>query len=103
LLRDPSCRWVRCHIHRDKLAPSQPDSDQNVELDKANGRNYEQIHGRDVRQMIALSCLSSSRPAPDARGMSASLQSRPNLRIAAKRRCATNGHGDLTNIAQQWR
>jgi hypothetical protein len=53
LLRDPFCRRVRCHIDKGKLSPSQPDNDQNVELDKANGRNHEQIHGRDVRHMIA--------------------------------------------------
>jgi hypothetical protein len=53
LLRDPFCRRVRCHIEPDKLAPSQADNDQDVELDKADGRNHEQIHGRDVRRMIA--------------------------------------------------
>jgi hypothetical protein len=45
LLRDPFCRRVRGHIDPDKLAPSQPDNDQNVELDKADGRDHEQIHG----------------------------------------------------------
>jgi hypothetical protein len=41
--------------HRDphKLAPSQPDNDQNVELDKADGGYHEQIHGCDMRHMIA--------------------------------------------------
>jgi hypothetical protein len=41
LLRDPFCRRVRCHIDPDKLPPSQPDNDQNVELDKADGRNHD--------------------------------------------------------------
>jgi len=53
LLRDPFCRRVRGHIDPDKLSPGQPDNDQDVELDKADGRNHEQIHGRDVRHMIA--------------------------------------------------
>jgi hypothetical protein len=52
LLRDPFCRRVRGDTDPDKLAPSQPDNDQNVELDKADGRNHEQIHGRDVRRMV---------------------------------------------------
>src|SRR5262249_2704898 len=52
LLRDPFCRRVRCHIDPDKLSASQPDNDQNVELDKADGRDHEQIHGRDVRGMV---------------------------------------------------
>jgi hypothetical protein len=34
-----------------KLSPRQPNNDQ--KLDKANGRNHEQIHGRDVWHMIA--------------------------------------------------
>jgi hypothetical protein len=43
---------VRCHIDPGKLSPSQPDNDQNVELDKADGRDHEQIHGGDVRRMV---------------------------------------------------
>src|SRR5215831_10761026 len=53
LLRDPFCRRVRGYIEPDKLSPSQLDNDQNVELDKADGRHHEQIHGRDMRRMIA--------------------------------------------------
>src|SRR5262245_2619433 len=53
LLRDPFRRRVRGYIEPDKLPPSQPDNDQNVELDKADGRNHEQIHGRHMRRMIA--------------------------------------------------
>jgi len=41
------------HIDPDKLAPSQPDNDQNVEQIKADGRNNEQIHSRDVWHMVA--------------------------------------------------
>ena len=52
LLPDPFCRRVRGHIDPDKLSPSQPDNDQNVEQVKANGRNHEQIQGCDVRRMV---------------------------------------------------
>ena len=44
---------MRGHIDPHKLSPSQPDNDQNVELDKADGRDHEQIHGCNVRHMIA--------------------------------------------------
>ena len=53
LLRDPFCRRVRCHIDPDKLSSSQPNNDQSVEQVEADGRDREQIHGRDVRHMIA--------------------------------------------------
>ena len=52
LLPDPFCRRVRGHIDPDKLSPSQPDNDQNVEQVKANGRNHEQIQGCDVRRVV---------------------------------------------------
>jgi hypothetical protein len=48
-----SAVWVGCHIDLDKLAPSQPNNDQNVEQAKDDGRNHEQIHSRDVRRMVA--------------------------------------------------
>jgi len=52
LPRNPFCRWVSCDIDPDKLSPSQPDNHQNIELDKADGRNHEQIHRGDVRRMV---------------------------------------------------
>jgi hypothetical protein len=41
------------HVDPDKLAPSQPDNDQNVQQVKADGRYHKQVHGRDLRQMVA--------------------------------------------------
>jgi hypothetical protein len=35
-----------------KLALSQADNHQDVELDKADGRNHEQVYRGDVRRMI---------------------------------------------------
>jgi hypothetical protein len=40
-------------IDPDKLSPNQPHNHQNVKLDEADGRNYEQIHRGDVRRMVA--------------------------------------------------
>ena len=53
LLRNPFCRWVGGHIDPNKLSPSQPDNDQDVEQVEADGRRHEQIHGGDVRRMVA--------------------------------------------------
>src|ERR1700730_4858770 len=53
LLRDPFGRRVRCHVDPDELSPSQADNDQYVELDKADGWNHQQIHGSNVRHMVA--------------------------------------------------
>src|SRR2546430_12271196 len=49
------CRRVRCHIDKDKLSPSQLDNDQYVELDKADGRNHEQM--RTLRCSTISCCL----------------------------------------------
>ncbi len=53
LLRDPFCRRVSRHIDLYELSPSQPNNHQNIEQIEADGRNHEQIHGRDVRHMVA--------------------------------------------------
>src|SRR2546430_3759463 len=53
LLRDPFGRRVRCYVDPDKLSTDQPDDDQNIEQVKADGRNHEQVHGRDVRRVVA--------------------------------------------------
>jgi len=37
----------------DQLSPSQTNNDQDVELDKRHGRDHEQIHGGNVRWMVA--------------------------------------------------
>src|SRR5215813_8291840 len=53
LPRNPFGGRVCGHVDPDKLAPSQPDNDQNVQQVKANGRNHEQVHGCNLRQMVA--------------------------------------------------
>src|SRR5205085_2430259 len=37
----------------DKLSTDQPDDDQNIKRVKADGRNDEKVHGRDVRCVVA--------------------------------------------------
>ena len=44
---------MRCHVDPDELSPSQLDNDQNVEQVKADRRDHEQVHGCDVRRMVA--------------------------------------------------
>jgi hypothetical protein len=44
---------VTCDIDPDQLPPSQSYDHQNVQLDKADGRNHKQIHRGDVRRMVA--------------------------------------------------
>ena len=45
---------VSCDIDPGKLAPSQPNNHQDTELNNAVGWNYQQIHSRSLRRMIAL-------------------------------------------------
>jgi hypothetical protein len=56
ICRDPFGGRVCGHVDLDKLAPSQPDNDQNVEQIKADGRDDEQVHGCDLRQVVAQEC-----------------------------------------------
>jgi hypothetical protein len=56
LPRRPFGGRVCRHVDPGKLAPSQPDNDQKVQQVKADGRDHEQVHGRDLRQMVAQKC-----------------------------------------------
>ena len=56
LPRDPFRRWMSRDIDPDKLAPSQPNDHQNVELNKADSRHHKQIHRCDLRSMVAQEC-----------------------------------------------
>ena len=53
LLRDPFRCWASRDIDQGKLAPSQADNHQNIELNEADGWNHEQIHRGDVWRMVA--------------------------------------------------
>ena len=53
LPRDPFGGQACGHVDPDKLAPSQPDNDHNVQQAKADGRDHEQVHFRNLRQMVA--------------------------------------------------
>jgi hypothetical protein len=50
LLRNPFCRRMRRHIEPDKLSSGQPHNDQDIQQIEADGRNHEQIHGRDTQE-----------------------------------------------------
>jgi hypothetical protein len=52
-LRKPLRCWVSRNINPDKLAPSQPNNNQNIQLNKADGWNHKQIHRRNLRRMVA--------------------------------------------------
>jgi hypothetical protein len=49
---DPFCGRIMCHVNPDQLSPVQPDYDKGIEQVEADGGDYEQIHGTDVRGMI---------------------------------------------------
>src|SRR4029450_11260844 len=53
LLPDPFGRRVRRYVDPDKLSTGQPDDDQDIEQVEADGRNHEQVRGRDVRRVVA--------------------------------------------------
>ena len=59
LLRDPFGGRVMRSRDPDKLAPSQPDNNQNVEQVKAEGRRHERVHDCHLRQMVAQECASA--------------------------------------------
>src|SRR5262245_8806039 len=41
------------YVDRRQFSPGQSDDDQNIKQLKAEGRNHEQVHGRDVWRMVA--------------------------------------------------
>jgi hypothetical protein len=57
LLLDPFCRRVRCHIDPDKLSPSQPDNDQNVELEMKFSMHTQSMH---AARLTAVADISST-------------------------------------------
>jgi hypothetical protein len=42
-----------CDVDPDKVSARQPDDDEGIEPVEANGRNNEQVHGGDVRCVVA--------------------------------------------------
>jgi hypothetical protein len=53
LPRDPFGRRMRRYVDPDKLAPSQSDNDQDIDQVERNGRHHKQVHGRNLRRMVA--------------------------------------------------
>jgi hypothetical protein len=52
------CR-VGCDVDPDELSPVEPDDDEGIEQIEANGRDNQQIHGRNVRRVVAQEGLPS--------------------------------------------
>ena len=50
---NPFCRRVCCDVDPDEISAVQPNDDEGIEQIEANGRDNEQVHGRDVRFMVA--------------------------------------------------
>ena len=50
---DPFCRRVCCDVDPDQVSAVQPNDDEGIEQVEANGRNNEQIHGGNVRRVVA--------------------------------------------------
>ena len=61
---DPVRGRMRCDVDPNKVSARQPDDDQAVEQIKANGRNNEQVHGGDVRGVVAQEGVPSLRGRP---------------------------------------
>src|ERR1019366_9156512 len=53
LARDPFSRRVCCDVDPDQVSAAQTDDDEGIEQVEANGRNDEQVHGSDVRRVVA--------------------------------------------------
>src|SRR5262249_50501370 len=53
LARDPFGGRIGSHVDPDEVSPVQPDDDEGVEQVEANARDNEQIHGSDVRRVVA--------------------------------------------------
>jgi hypothetical protein len=49
LARKPFCSRILCHVNPEQLSPVQPDYDEGIKQAEPDGRDYEQIHGCDVR------------------------------------------------------
>src|SRR5262245_13525523 len=52
LLRNPFCRRMWRYVDPCQFSAGHSDDDQNIKQLKAEGRNHEQVHGRDVRRMV---------------------------------------------------
>src|SRR6202048_5616193 len=50
---NPLRRRVGCDADPDEISAIKPDDDEAIQLLKANGRYYEQIHGGDVRRVVS--------------------------------------------------
>ena len=57
MLRDLACDpfrgWICGDVDPDKVSALQPDDDEDIEQIEADGWNNEQVHGGDIRRMVA--------------------------------------------------
>src|SRR5437660_1772445 len=53
---DPVRGRMGCDVDPDKVSAGQPNDDKGIEQIEANARNNEQVHGGDVRRVIAQEC-----------------------------------------------
>jgi hypothetical protein len=44
---------MRCYVDPEKISARQPDDDESVEQLESNARNHEQVHGGDLRRVVA--------------------------------------------------
>ena len=49
---NPICCRIWRHVNPDQLSTAQPDDDEGIEQPEPDGRDYEQIHGCDIRGMV---------------------------------------------------
>src|SRR3974390_1769376 len=50
---DPFGRWMLCNVDPDELSPVQPDDDEGIEQVETNARDNEQVHGSNLRRVVA--------------------------------------------------
>src|SRR5713226_7158755 len=53
LARDPFCRRICCDVDPDEVSTVQPNDDEAIEQVEADGWSNEQVHGGDVRRVVA--------------------------------------------------
>src|SRR5712672_3044584 len=53
LTRDPFCRRICCDVDPDEVSAAEPDDDEGIKQVETDRWNHEQVHGGDVRRVVA--------------------------------------------------
>jgi hypothetical protein len=53
LMYDPLGGQMRCYVDPDKISARGPDNDESVEQLESDARNHEEVHGGDLRRVVA--------------------------------------------------